>query len=106
MKRTAGQGISWEEYVRLLNAQNGVCAICKRQEQQSGKKLAVDHDHATGAIRGLLCADCNIKLPLVERFASRRSPSMGTHDNRMVPGLWSDSVGTIGMIVVDGGGHG
>lgn len=35
-----------------------VCDICQ-QEEPSGRSLALDHDHKTGKIRGLLCTDCN-----------------------------------------------
>lgn len=56
-------GISLDEYNQMLSAQNGVCAICKQPETHKRndkvKALAVDHDHGTGKIRGLLCADCN-----------------------------------------------
>ena len=54
-------GMSQEEFVLLLEKQNGVCAICQ-QGCKTGRQLAVDHDHATGDIRGLLCADCNLGL--------------------------------------------
>lgn len=51
------------EYKKMLEAQNGVCAICEKPEthKRNGKlkALAVDHCHKTGAIRGLLCFDCN-----------------------------------------------
>ncbi len=57
-------GITKEEYERLLRFQNGVCWICGRQPQT--KRLAVDHDHKTGAVRGLLCANnergCNAAI--------------------------------------------
>lgn len=49
-------GISAAEYDRLGDAQGGVCAICLKRPKQ---RLAVDHDHATGKIRGLLCGRCN-----------------------------------------------
>ena len=49
-------GISLEEYDALLAKQNGVCAICKKK---SARSLCVDHCHATGLIRGLLCNRCN-----------------------------------------------
>lgn len=56
-------GISLEEYNAMLEAQGGICAICKQPEthKRNGKikALAVDHHHGTGKIRGLLCADCN-----------------------------------------------
>lgn len=47
------------EYDAILALQNGVCAICKKPPKIGGKKLAVDHDHKTGLIRGLLCWSCN-----------------------------------------------
>lgn len=50
-------GLSSTEYDRLLAFQNGRCAICRGRPRS--KRLAVDHDHATGAVRGLLCSRCN-----------------------------------------------
>jgi hypothetical protein len=56
-------GITPEGYSELLKSQNGTCAICKQPETATRlgkvKALAVDHCHQSGAIRGLLCADCN-----------------------------------------------
>jgi hypothetical protein len=42
-------------------AQKGCCAICgvHQNERSDGKDLAVDHDHETGEVRGLLCTNCN-----------------------------------------------
>lgn len=54
-------GISSEEYEELLIVQNGVCAICDKPEL-SGNRLAIDHCHRTGFVRGLLCVGCNRKL--------------------------------------------
>lgn len=48
---------SLSKYDELLNIQNGVCAICGLNEK--GKSLAVDHCHANGDVRGLLCQRCN-----------------------------------------------
>lgn len=45
----------------MLAAQGGSCAICN-QTCQTGKRLAVDHCHATKKIRGLLCQGCNTSL--------------------------------------------
>jgi hypothetical protein len=50
-------GISIEEYDNMFSKQNGVCAICLKP--QNHKKLAVDHNHISGTIRGLLCDACN-----------------------------------------------
>ncbi len=44
-------------------AQNDVCAVC-RKAQNDNKVLFVDHDHANGIIRGLLCKRCNSVLGL------------------------------------------
>lgn len=51
-------GISLVEYQQILDRQNGRCAICG-QTCGSGRNLAVDHDHETGLVRGLLCMNCN-----------------------------------------------
>lgn len=53
-------GITPEEYLLILAEQNYVCKICKSPPQKN--KLAIDHDHATGVIRGLLCSRCNQHL--------------------------------------------
>jgi hypothetical protein len=59
-KRQSGIDITPTEYARRLQEQGGVCAICKLPPGE--KQLAVDHDHETGEIRGLLCNDCNLGL--------------------------------------------
>ncbi len=55
-------GISSEQYDQMLEDQGGRCAICLTDECKSGYAFAVDHCHTTGAIRGLLCRDCNTSL--------------------------------------------
>ena len=50
-------GITLEKYEAMEKKQNGVCAIC--MEKEPNKKLAVDHCHITGKVRGLLCSNCN-----------------------------------------------
>ena len=51
-------GITLEDYREMRDQQNGCCAICN-QDCKSGKRLAVDHCHDTGVVRGLLCFGCN-----------------------------------------------
>ena len=53
--------ITIETYEEIYRNQNGVCAICEKLNI-SGKRLAVDHNHSTGKIRGLLCNKCNTGL--------------------------------------------
>ena len=52
-----------KQYEQLLHQQHGVCAICGKPETANNKYgtrfLAVDHDHATGKVRALLCDRCN-----------------------------------------------
>jgi hypothetical protein len=60
--------VTADEYAALLSQQHGRCAIC-RKECGTGRYLAVDHDHATGRIRGLLCFRCNTSLARYEEFA-------------------------------------
>ena len=60
-------GMQPDEYLQLHAEQGGVCAICRMPDagfnpDGSPRRLAVDHDHATGAIRGLLCVNCNLVL--------------------------------------------
>ena len=53
-------GITIEQYNELSTKQNGLCAICK--SPVATRRLAVDHNHHTGAVRGLLCGRCNLGL--------------------------------------------
>ena len=53
-------GITADDYATLLREQGGRCAICRARPKS--KRLAVDHDHRTGAVRGLLCSRCNHDL--------------------------------------------
>lgn len=63
--------ITIEFYNELNEKQGGVCAICKtacvymdKDGNQFTRRLAVDHCHETGNIRGLLCSSCNGGLGL------------------------------------------
>jgi hypothetical protein len=57
--------LSREEYEVKLEAQHGVCALCG-EVCKTGQRLVVDHCHATGQNRGLLCKSCNFRLGIVE----------------------------------------
>lgn len=47
------------ERLLLALAQGNCCAICKKHESMFKRRLAVDHNHATSKVRGLLCFRCN-----------------------------------------------
>ena len=58
-------GITLEQYNKLSELQNHVCAICNSPETHyRNSVLSVDHNHQTGKIRGLLCSTCNRALGL------------------------------------------
>lgn len=54
-------GLTPETFDAMLQEQGGKCLIC-RKELVEGRDLHVDHDHDTGAVRGLLCGLCNVGL--------------------------------------------
>lgn len=57
-----------EEFDALLIAQGGVCAVCGQPDhgRKDSGRLAIDHCHATGTVRGLLCHRCNSMLGLAK----------------------------------------
>jgi len=59
-------GLDVIEYEKLVLAQKNLCAICKNSERVKFKgrlkELAVDHNHRTGKVRGLLCHSCNLAI--------------------------------------------
>jgi hypothetical protein len=58
------------DFDAMLDAQGGRCAICRTDKAFSGggdgRRLAIDHCHSTGVVRGLLCGNCNRMLGLVK----------------------------------------
>lgn len=67
----ATYGITLEQYRSILKSQHNVCVVCRNGEvavDKNGKtrRLAIDHCHSTGIIRGLLCSQCNTALGLMK----------------------------------------
>ena len=58
--RRQGIDMDYDTYLSMLEACEGKCEICGKKPRKV--KLAVDHNHKTGAIRGLLCQYCNGKV--------------------------------------------
>lgn len=59
-------GITSEEFDAMLEAQGGVCKVCKGPPHGRRNVYHVDHDHVTGKVRGLLCHKCNVALGMVQ----------------------------------------
>ncbi len=60
-RRERELGITHDQFLAMLAAQGGMCAICGNGNGNS-RQLSVDHDHATGVVRALLCDRCNPML--------------------------------------------
>lgn len=71
-------GMTLEDYEQRFANQGGVCALCGLPEtalesntrpgaEPKVKRLAVDHDHETGGVRGLLCFLCNTRIGYFEK---------------------------------------
>jgi hypothetical protein len=54
-------GITLAEFDAISEFQAGLCAVCC-EPLPRGKACHVDHDHQTGAVRGLLCTNCNVGI--------------------------------------------
>ncbi len=52
-------GITLEDYIKIFESQGKCCAICKSDSSGSKNDWHVDHCHATGKVRGVLCHHCN-----------------------------------------------
>jgi hypothetical protein len=57
-------GVSNEEFESLLRKQDHSCAICNKRFENDERPY-IDHDHASGWVRGLLCRDCNFAIGLL-----------------------------------------
>jgi len=59
-------GITPDDYKKMFVEQEGCCAICGIHQQELKVRLAVDHNHDTGEVRGLLCRPCNTAIGLLK----------------------------------------
>lgn len=58
--------LSLEQLNEMMVNQNNECAICHRHQKDISKSFSVDHNHATGQVRGLLCDPCNIGIGMLK----------------------------------------
>jgi len=79
LKRT--YGITYDDYLRMLEEQQHRCAICPSEgftmDPKHKLKLVVDHCHTTGRVRGLLCHNCNRALGLLKDSRSSLERAIG-----------------------------
>jgi 5-methylcytosine-specific restriction endonuclease McrA len=61
-KKVRKFNITLEDYNKMFAEQEGCCAICNKHQSEFDKALAIDHDHKSGEVRGLLCMPCNTAL--------------------------------------------
>jgi hypothetical protein len=62
------------EWEHILAYQGGVCFVCREPQKptkKGPKRLATDHSHDTGQVRGLLCNRCNALLGKLENAFKR-----------------------------------
>jgi hypothetical protein len=70
-------GVCNTKYDEMLTAQHGKCAICSCTLNSSRyTKLAIDHDHKTNEVRGLLCTNCNTGIGLFKDSPIRLSSAI------------------------------
>ncbi len=77
-------GITIAEYESILASQNGVCAICRKGQEDEGcrwngkrEHFSVDHCHTTGKVRGILCARCNLGIGMFMEDAEAMKKAVG-----------------------------
>ena len=79
-RRAKQLGVTDDTYEGMLAEQGGVCAICGAPPKS--RRLHVDHDHRTGAVRGLLCFHCNRALAgyVTEAWMADATRYLQAHD--------------------------
>jgi hypothetical protein len=76
-QRVKKLGVSNLDYEKMFIEQEGQCKICECKLNSSRyTKFAVDHDHKTGHVRGLLCTNCNTALGLMKDSTYRLQKSI------------------------------
>ncbi len=84
MSRAGTYGLTDSRLTEMEAMSAGTCAICHRRPERG---LCIDHCHATGMVRGLICHSCNLALGLFQDDAMRMIRAvayLGMRDARMV----------------------
>ena len=86
-------GVDLAAYDEMLSAQYGKCAICgKLGCKESYGVLHVDHCHATGIVRGLLCRNCNHVLGLMQDDPERMRAAAAYVERSQIPELIGNAI--------------
>ena len=75
----ARYNITPEKYYEVLADQQNKCAICGKDQKDEKRRFAVDHNHKTEFIRGLLCNYCNSKLMMFIRDDKNRAMGLAEY---------------------------
>ena len=59
-------GITRQDYFEILENQGNKCAICGKECSKHSRHLALDHNHTTGKVRGIVCDGCNFGIGFLE----------------------------------------
>lgn len=73
--RQSIHGLSEADFEAMYLSQNGICKIC--DEPKTREEMRIDHCHATGKIRGLLCHRCNVGLGHFQDDVTRMRRAIG-----------------------------
>lgn len=82
-------GITVEQYDAQAEAQDYKCAVCGVEDLSDGRRLAVDHNHDTGDVRGLLCSNCNTGIGLLQDSPEVASSAASYLKDQ---GVWHDTL--------------
>ena len=88
-KRLRHFGLSEKTYEHLLNSQENCCAICLRGASNT-RRLAIDHDHKTKKVRGLLCTRCNLGLGCFRDDADQLTAAIAYLDHNQNNWGWGE----------------
>lgn len=77
-------GVTPERFANLWTECNSACGICGEAIVQRRGKFAIDHDHRTGQVRGLLCMPCNTSLGWFEMHGDRAVAYLQKHAPELV----------------------
>jgi len=85
-------GITLADYEKMFISQQGRCPGCNRHQDELKFKLAVDHCHKTGKVRGLLCITCNLvlgyvfdKVNVLQNLINYLSPELAANNTNVLP---------------------